>query len=68
MFLPFVNGVMLGFGELVAKEIIAPWFGWRPAVTRVGLSGAAGGGVAADRSRERERERNATRQRTGREL
>lgn len=66
MFLPFVNGVMLGFGELVAKEIIAPWFGWRPAVTRVGLSGTADGGVGADRRKERER--NATRERTGREL
>lgn len=63
MALPFVNGVMLGFGELFAKEIIAPWLGWKPAGMRVGLSGAAAGGAGADvrRERERERERNAKR-------
>jgi len=30
MFLPFVNGVMLGFGEIFAKNIVMEWFGWRP--------------------------------------
>jgi hypothetical protein len=37
-FLPFVNGVMLGFGEIFAKTVIVRWFGWGPAVaTNVGL-------------------------------
>ncbi|KZT73134.1 hypothetical protein DAEQUDRAFT_808664 [Daedalea quercina L-15889] len=26
--LPFVNGVMLGFGEIFAKEVLVVWFGW----------------------------------------
>ncbi|EPQ54260.1 hypothetical protein GLOTRDRAFT_111601 [Gloeophyllum trabeum ATCC 11539] len=26
--LPFVNGVMLGFGEIFAKEVVVGWFGW----------------------------------------
>jgi len=26
--LPFINGVMLGFGEIFAKEIVVGWFGW----------------------------------------
>jgi len=29
MFLPFVNGVMLGFGEIFARNVIAPWIGWK---------------------------------------
>lgn len=29
MFLPFVNGVMLGFGEVFARNVIAPWLGWQ---------------------------------------
>ncbi|KAK2460887.1 hypothetical protein APHAL10511_007357 [Amanita phalloides] len=29
MLLPFVNGVMLGFGEIFAKEVIIGWFGWK---------------------------------------
>jgi Outer membrane protein TOM13 len=38
LFLPFVNGVMLGFGEIFAKTVIVGWFGWGPAVaTNVGL-------------------------------
>lgn len=42
MFLPFVNGVMLGFGEIFARSVIAPLFGWRgPAsVASVGLGAA----------------------------
>ncbi|KAJ7158823.1 hypothetical protein C8R46DRAFT_1110439 [Mycena filopes] len=28
--LPFVNGVMLGFGEIFAKNIVLEYFGWRP--------------------------------------
>lgn len=26
--LPFVNGVMLGFGEIFAKNVIMGWLGW----------------------------------------
>lgn len=38
MFLPFVNGVMLGFGEIFAKTVVVGWLGWGPAVaTNVGL-------------------------------
>jgi hypothetical protein len=29
-FLPFLNGVMLGFGEIFAKEVVAGWIGWKP--------------------------------------
>ncbi|TFK27201.1 hypothetical protein FA15DRAFT_666708 [Coprinopsis marcescibilis] len=37
--LPFVNGVMLGFGEIFAKNVIMQWFGWSsgPAVANVGV-------------------------------
>lgn len=27
--LPFVNGVMLGFGEIFAKNVIVQWLGWK---------------------------------------
>ncbi|GAB1527214.1 hypothetical protein RhiTH_010389 [Rhizoctonia solani] len=38
MFLPFVNGVMLGFGEIFARNVIGPWFGWpKPVATSVGI-------------------------------
>jgi len=30
LFLPFVNGVMLGFGEIFAKNVVMEWFGWMP--------------------------------------
>ncbi|KAF8986584.1 hypothetical protein BDQ17DRAFT_1548432 [Cyathus striatus] len=30
MLLPFVNGVMLGFGEIFAKNFIMQWLGWQP--------------------------------------
>jgi Outer membrane protein TOM13 len=39
LLLPFVNGVMLGFGEIFAKSVIG-WFGWKlpgPVVTNVGI-------------------------------
>ena len=29
MLLPFINGVMLGFGEIFAKEVVIGWFGWK---------------------------------------
>jgi hypothetical protein len=38
MLLPFVNGVMLGFGEIFAKTVIVEWLGWGPKVaTNLGL-------------------------------
>ncbi|KAG8908342.1 hypothetical protein FRB99_007269 [Tulasnella sp. 403] len=36
MFLPFVNGVMLGFGEIFARNVIAPWFGWKSVINPSG--------------------------------
>ncbi|KAF8071708.1 hypothetical protein FPV67DRAFT_1667182 [Lyophyllum atratum] len=30
LLLPFVNGVMLGFGEIFAKNVVLDWFGWKP--------------------------------------
>jgi hypothetical protein len=43
MFLPFVNGVMLGFGEIFAKTVIVGWLGWGPTVaTNVGLGVRSG--------------------------
>ncbi|KAF8896260.1 hypothetical protein BD779DRAFT_1466250 [Infundibulicybe gibba] len=30
LLLPFVNGVMLGFGEIFAKNFILDWLGWKP--------------------------------------
>ncbi|KAF9496770.1 hypothetical protein BDN71DRAFT_1468269 [Pleurotus eryngii] len=34
LLLPFVNGVMLGFGEIFAKNVVLQWFGWsKPART-----------------------------------
>ncbi|EKM58185.1 uncharacterized protein PHACADRAFT_171433 [Phanerochaete carnosa HHB-10118-sp] len=37
LLLPFVNGVMLGFGEIFAKEVVFRWFGWKLPVTNVGI-------------------------------
>ncbi|EGG00078.1 uncharacterized protein MELLADRAFT_112193 [Melampsora larici-populina 98AG31] len=28
LFLPFVNGIMLGFGEIAARELVGKYFGW----------------------------------------
>ncbi|KAG8954233.1 hypothetical protein FRC04_000455 [Tulasnella sp. 424] len=36
MFLPFVNGVMLGFGEIFARNVLAPWIGWKSVVNPQG--------------------------------
>ncbi|PLW11473.1 hypothetical protein PCANC_18442 [Puccinia coronata f. sp. avenae] len=33
-FLPFINGVMLGFGEIAAREFLGAYFGWGPAAYR----------------------------------
>ncbi|KAG8213421.1 hypothetical protein J3R82DRAFT_11923 [Butyriboletus roseoflavus] len=41
LLLPFINGVMLGFGEIFAKDVVVRWFGWK---TRRG-STAAGLGL-----------------------
>ncbi|KAH9010671.1 hypothetical protein EDB85DRAFT_2297672 [Lactarius pseudohatsudake] len=42
MLLPFVNGVMLGFGEIFAKTVVVGWLGWGPAVaTNVGLGASS---------------------------
>lgn len=42
--LPFVNGVMLGFGEIFARTFVAPLFGIRipsvPSVAGVGIRAA----------------------------
>lgn len=35
LFLPFVNGVMLGFGEIFAKNVLVGWFGWRTQSGRI---------------------------------
>ncbi|KAF8532189.1 hypothetical protein JB92DRAFT_2845414 [Gautieria morchelliformis] len=40
MFLPFINGVMLGFGEIFAKNVVS-FFGWNTS-TAVGLRAAPG--------------------------
>lgn len=40
LLLPFVNGVMLGFGEIFAKNIVVGWLGWKlpgSAVVNVGV-------------------------------
>lgn len=29
LLLPFVNGVMLGFGEIFARNVVVGWFGWK---------------------------------------
>ncbi|KAF6757257.1 hypothetical protein DFP72DRAFT_846130 [Ephemerocybe angulata] len=46
--LPFVNGVMLGFGEIFAKNVVLQYFGWKP--TGPG-SVAAAAGLRSTRSR-----------------
>ncbi|KAF7312331.1 hypothetical protein MIND_00246200 [Mycena indigotica] len=42
LLLPFVNGVMLGFGEIFAKNVVLEYFGWRP-LTRPGSVAATAG-------------------------
>ncbi|KAJ3734223.1 hypothetical protein DFJ43DRAFT_1152430 [Lentinula guzmanii] len=48
LLLPFVNGVMLGFGEIFAKNVILGWFGWK---TDVPGSTAASLGLRKTRRR-----------------
>ena len=38
--LPFINGVMLGFGEIFAKNVVVGWLGWKlpgSGITNVGV-------------------------------
>ncbi|KIK95285.1 hypothetical protein PAXRUDRAFT_827169 [Paxillus rubicundulus Ve08.2h10] len=37
LLLPFVNGVMLGFGEIFARDVLVGWIGWKRTVANVGL-------------------------------
>jgi len=37
LLLPFVNGVMLGFGEIFAKNVVMGWLGWSAPAANVGL-------------------------------
>jgi hypothetical protein len=46
MLLPFVNGVMLGFGEIFAKNVVFGWFGWNRGGT---VASNVGVGVRRDR-------------------
>ncbi|KAJ6619681.1 hypothetical protein B0H10DRAFT_1946524 [Mycena sp. CBHHK59/15] len=58
LLLPFVNGVMLGFGEIFAKNIVLEYFGWRPlpvTTTRLGAIAATTGIGASLRQSERTR-------------
>jgi hypothetical protein len=45
LLLPFVNGVMLGFGEIFAKDILMDWLGWHSkpgsVATTVGIRGSS---------------------------
>jgi len=45
LLLPFVNGVMLGFGEIFAKNIVMDWLGWNlkpgSVATTVGIRGSS---------------------------
>ncbi|KAJ7170606.1 hypothetical protein C8R43DRAFT_980133 [Mycena crocata] len=42
LLLPFVNGVMLGFGEIFAKNVVLEFFGWRP-LSQPGATAASAG-------------------------
>jgi len=55
LLLPFVNGVMLGFGEIFAKNIVLEYFGWRPLAPRPGSVAASTGLGATLRPSERTR-------------
>lgn len=50
--LPFVNGVMLGFGEIFAKNVIVGWFGWKAPST---VASNVGVGVASPGQRSKRR-------------
>ncbi|KAI9000545.1 hypothetical protein BD414DRAFT_387346, partial [Trametes punicea] len=44
--LPFVNGVMLGFGEIFAKNVVVRWIGWRVPGTASAASQQSSGRIA----------------------
>ncbi|KAI0833230.1 hypothetical protein BC628DRAFT_1414066 [Trametes gibbosa] len=47
--LPFVNGVMLGFGEIFAKNVVVRWIGWKiPGTASAAAQPQAPGRVAAN--------------------
>ncbi|KAM6504211.1 hypothetical protein JOM56_001154 [Amanita muscaria] len=49
LLLPFVNGVMLGFGEVFAKNVVIGWFGWK----QLGSAAASKGiGISSWRQRK----------------
>ncbi|TFY74610.1 hypothetical protein EWM64_g9403 [Hericium alpestre] len=50
MLLPFVNGVMLGFGEIFAKNVVVGWFGFGKRGS--GTGAAANVGIGARRPGE----------------
>ena len=37
LLLPFVNGVMLGFGEIFARRVVTGWVGWKVPAVNVGV-------------------------------
>jgi len=51
MFLPFINGVMLGFGEIFAKNVILDWMGWKIG----GTAAAANVGLGREGLKDRRR-------------
>ncbi|GBE88218.1 hypothetical protein BKA93DRAFT_36918 [Sparassis latifolia] len=59
-FLPFVNGVMLGCGEVFAKHVIVGWLGWPIASTKPGsLAANVGLGRSKGKDPQREQTRNS---------
>ncbi|KAI0635693.1 hypothetical protein C8Q77DRAFT_1155466 [Trametes polyzona] len=46
--LPFVNGVMLGFGEIFAKNVVVRWIGWKIPRTASAASQQGSGRVATN--------------------
>lgn len=53
LLLPFLNGVMLGFGEIFAKNVVLGWFGWRPSTTVAGTVGVGTTEVRPGQQRRR---------------
>lgn len=48
--LPFINGVMLGFGEIFARTIVAPWIGLAPASININAPGPRSAAAASTSS------------------
>jgi len=40
--LPFVNGVMLGFGEIFSENVLFRYFGWKKSLGRSSIPGNVG--------------------------